>query len=98
MSDQSCALHEVELLRRALREPALYGREVVETGAQSICRTVDGGMLPHRAADIVGSNLRGATIEERGHLPRPRAWRALETFNGQQIARDSFSEHESLEQ
>lgn len=98
LDDQARGLHEIELFRRALGKPRLDRCEVVEAGAESSFRPVDGGVLPHRAAHIIGGDLRRTAIEQRRHVPGARTRKALKALGSLEIAGDALGEDESLEE
>src|SRR5687767_3407167 len=97
LRDQPRALDEVELFRRPLRKARLDSAKVLETGVESRFRAVDGGVLPHRAANVIGGNLGGPTVEQRGNVPDPDARNPLQSLRALKVSRHAFGEYQPLE-
>src|SRR5688572_3723066 len=98
LGDEARRLNEVQLLRRALRETGFDRPQIFETGPQPAARAVDGGVLPHRAADVIRGDLRRPTVDERRNRPGSYAGNPLEALRALDVAGHALREHQSLEE
>ena len=98
LGDEVRGVHHVLFLGRARRQQRRDVLEPLDAVAQPLRVAVDARVVPHQLADAVDGDLGRPAVAQRRHGPRRQSGRSSEPRGRDDVARDTFREHEPLEQ
>src|SRR6185437_4534755 len=98
LRDEARRLDHVSFFGRSHRQARFNPVEDGKTIAQRVRRSVDAGVVPHDAPNVVGRDLGRATVQQRWRAPHGSRRLGGQRDTGYHVARHALGENQSFEQ